>query len=327
MLGIEHPVIQAAIGGAAGPELAAAVSNAGALGTLALTGCGGEGARRRIGETRNRTGRSFVTNVVLAYEVEAEIEAMLEQQPKLVSFFWGDPAPYVDRVHDAGAKLLMTVGSVEEAKHAVNAGADVIIAQGWEAGGHVRGTLSTLALVPAVVDAVRPIPVVAAGGIADGRGLAAVLGLGAQAAWIGTRFLAATEANTHPHYRVRILAAAAADTVYSTLFDGGWPDAPGRVLRTPTVAAWERAGRPASGTRPGEGEVVGRDVDGSIVRRYDAVTARREHEGDIDAFSLWAGQGVGLVTREQPAAEIVEEIVADACLVLRAGAELTGHRP
>ena len=218
MLGIEHPVIQAAIGGAAGPELAAVVSNAGALGTLALTGCGGEGARRRIGETRNRTGRSFVTNVVLAYEVEAEIEAMLEQQPKLVSFFWGDPAPYVDRVHDTGAKLLMTVGSVEEA-------------------------------------------------------------------------------------------------------------APGRVLRTPTVAAWERAGRPASGTRPGEGEVVGRDADGSVVRRYDANTARREHEGDIDAFSLWAGQGVGLVTREQPAAEIVEEIVADACLVLRAGAELTGHRP
>ena len=121
----------------------------------------------------------------------------------------------------------------------------------------MRGTVSTLALVPAVVDAVAPVPVVAAGGIADGRGLAAALALGAEAAWIGTRFLSATEAGVHPLYRARVLAGRADDTVYSTLFDGGWPNAPARALRTPVVAAWEAAGRPRPGARPGEGDVIG----------------------------------------------------------------------
>ena len=110
---------------------------------------------------------------------------------------------------------------------------------------------------PAVVDAVAPVPVVAAGGIADGRGLAAALALGAEAVWIGTRFVSATEADAHPLYRERLLAADADDTVYSTLFDGGWPDAPARTLRNPTIEAWEAAGRPAPGARPGEGDVIG----------------------------------------------------------------------
>ena len=322
VLGIDYPILQAAIGGAAGPELAAAVSNAGGLGTVALTGWGRDGARHFIREARELTNRGFITNVVLAYDVEAEIDVMIEEKPKLVSFFWGDPAPYVDRVHKAGSKLMMTVGSVEEAKKAADAGVDIIVAQGWEAGGHVRGTVSTLALVPAVVDAVGPAPVVAAGGITDGRGLAAVLNLGAQAAWIGTRFLASSEANAHAEYRARVLTATAADTVYSELFDGGWPNAPGRVIRTSMVEAWERAGRAEPGSRVGEGDLIARDKDGSPVYRFDAVTARREHAGDIDSFSLWAGQGVGLVTREQTAAEIVAEIVDQAREVLQAGARL-----
>ncbi len=321
-LGIDYPILQAAIGGAAGPELAAAVSNAGGLGTVALTGWGGDGAKKLIRETRGLTKRGFATNVVLAYDVEAEIDAMLEERPKVVSFFWGDPAAYVDRVHAAGSKLMMTVGSVEEAMKAVGAGADIIVAQGWEAGGHVRGTVSTLALVPTVADAVKPVPVVAAGGVSDGRGLAAVLNLGAQAAWIGTRFLASTEANTHVKYRNWVLTATAADTVYSNLFDGGWPDAPGRVVRTPMVEAWERAGRPGPGFRVGEGDLIARDKDGNPVYRFDAMTARRDHEGDIDSFSLWAGQGVGLVTREQTAAEIIAEIVDQTREVLYAGAKL-----
>ncbi|MEM7226085.1 MAG: nitronate monooxygenase family protein [Pseudomonadota bacterium] len=323
-LGIDYPILQAAIGAAACPALAAAVSNAGGLGTLGLTGWGGEGAKQLIDETRGLTNRGFTTNVVLAYDVAAEIDAMLAEKPKLVSFFWGDPAPYVERVHQAGSLLMLTVGSVEEAKAAVDAGVDIIVAQGWEAGGHVRGTVSTLALVPAVVDAIDPVPVVAAGGISDGRGLAAVLSLGAQAAWIGTRFLASAEANTHRAYRAKVLAASTADTHYSALFDGGWPDAPGRVIRTPTVEVWERAGRPERGERVGEGDVIAKDEEGNPVYRFDASTPRREHEGDIEAFPLWAGQGVGLVTREQSAADIVSEIVEQAREVLKAGALLSG---
>lgn len=316
-LGIDHPVIQAPIGGAAGPALAAAVSGAGGLGTLGLTNRGAEDARRFIAEVRRRTDRPFAANVVLAFDAAAEIDAMLAERVPVVSLFWGDPAPLAPRIHGAGALLMMTVGSVDEAKRAAEAGADIIVAQGWEAGGHVRGTLSTLALVPAVVDAVAPLPVAAAGGIADGRGLAAVLALGAQAGFIGTRFLAATEADAHKDYRARVLAAEGADTVYSTLYDGGWPDAPGRVLRTPTVAAWEAAGRPGPGARPGEGDVVAEAPYGAV-GRYLAMTARGDITGDIAALPLWAGQGVGLVRREEPAATIVAGIVAEARATLAA---------
>ena len=238
--------------------------------------------------------------------------------------FWGDPTPLAARVHAAGSLLMVTVGSVEEAKRAVSGGADIIVAQGWEAGGHVRGTMSTLALVPAVVDEIAPVPVVAAGGIADGRGLAAVLALGAQSAWVGTRFLGASEADLHPIYRARVLDARSADTVYSTLFDGGWPDAPGRALRTPTVVAWEAAGRPATGARAGEGDAIGR-VGDEVLLRYEAVTPRPDFDGDIEAMSLWAGQGVGLVGREQPAAEIVRELVEEARSVMLSGGRLAAR--
>jgi NAD(P)H-dependent flavin oxidoreductase YrpB (nitropropane dioxygenase family) len=323
-LGFEHPIIQAPIGGAASPALAAAVSGAGGLGAVTLTGLGADGTRSRIREVRRRTELPFVSNLILAYDIAEELEAALAERVPIVSLFWGEPEPLSQRIRDTGAILMVTVGSVAEAVRAVDAGADVIVAQGWEAGGHVRGTTATLALVPAVVDAVAPVPVVAAGGIADGRGLAAVLALGAQAAWIGTRFVSATEADAHPFYRERLLAANAEDTVYSTLFDGGWKDAPGRVLRTAAVAAWEDAGRPASGARPGEGEIVGHGRYGPI-HRYDAMTARGEVTGDIEAMSLWAGQCVGLVHREQPAAEIVNEIVAEARAILESGARLAAQ--
>ena len=159
----------------------------------------------------------------------------------------------------------------------------MVVAQGWEAGGHVRGTVATLPLVPSVIDAVAPTPVVAAGGIADGRGLAAVLALGAGAAWIGTRFLASTEAAIHPHYRERVLQASAADTVYlENLFDRGWENAPHRVLRNRTVEQWEAAGRPAFGQRPGEGEAIARSSAGAPVVRYQAHTPSAGTEGEIE---------------------------------------------
>src|SRR5262249_48682961 len=162
----------------------------------------------------------------MSFSYEEELEACLQEHVPVVSFFWGEPAPYIERCHAAGATVLLQVGSVEEARRAVDAGVDIIVAQGWEAGGHVRGDVPTLPLVPSVVDAVAPIPVVAAGGIVDGRGLAAVLALGAAGAWIGTRFLASEEASVHPDYLKRVLEGTAAETVYTTLFDANWPDAP-----------------------------------------------------------------------------------------------------
>ena len=197
-------------------------------------------------------------------------------------------------------------------------GVDVIVAQGWEAGGHVWGQVSTLALVPAVVDAVPSTPVVAAGGITDGRGLAAIRTLGAGAAWMGTRFVASEEAPAHPDWKARLIGAAETDTFYSSLFDVGWPDAPHRTLRNQTIDDWLAAGSPPPGTRPGEGEVLATRPDGSQAVRYSSVSARDSMVGRIDDLSLWCGQGVALVKEILPAAEIVRRTVAEAEAILAA---------
>jgi nitronate monooxygenase len=155
--------------------------------------------------------------------------------------------------------------------------------------------------------------VVAAGGIADGRGLAAVLALGASGAWIGTRFLASLEAAIHPHYRDRLLRASENDTVFlEELFDVGWRNAPHRVLRNKTIDEWEAAGRPPSGARPGEGEVIASSRLAGEIVRYQSFTPGADVEGDIDALSMWAGQSVGLISQVKPAGEIVREIVEQA---------------
>jgi NAD(P)H-dependent flavin oxidoreductase YrpB (nitropropane dioxygenase family) len=240
------------MGGAVTPTLAAAVSNAGGLGMLPLTWTPADEIAKSVAEVRRRTERPFGVNLGLAWDQQARLAAVLETGVSIVSFFSGDASRVLGVAHVAGAIVFVTVGTAEEGRVAAAAGADVVVAQGWEAGGHVSGTVSTLALVPRVIDAVAPVPVVAAGGIADGRGLAAVLALGAAGAWVGTRFLAASEADIHPDYRRRILAAGESDTFYGTLFDRGWPAAPHRTLRNSTVEAWERAGRPASGSRPGD---------------------------------------------------------------------------
>ncbi len=177
--------------------------------------------------------------------------------------------------------------------------------------------VATMPLVPAVVDAVGAVPVVAAGGIADGRGLAAALALGAGAGWFGTRFLVAEEATIHPDYRARLLASSEADTVHlADLFNGGWPDAPHRALYNSTVAAWEAAGRPRPGARPGEGEVVASSLSRGEIQRYRSYTPGPDATGDIEALSMWAGQSVALIRRTQPAAEIVREIISEATATL-----------
>ena len=308
LLKIDLPIVQAPIGSAACPELAGAVSGAGALGTLALTWTAPDACADRIRRTRALTDRPFAVNLVLDWDPHERIEVCAREGVLLISTFWGDPGPYVDLIHDSGALHLHTVGSVAEAVAAAEAGVDVIVAQGTEAGGHVRGTTSTLSLVPAVVDAVSPVPVIAAGGIADARGVVAMLSLGAQATWIGTRFLLAAEANVHAAYRDRLIAANAGDTVYTEVFDGGWPDASHRVLRNATLTAWEAAGRPAAPDRPGEGDLVATAPNGSALPRYHMALPQAGTDGDVEAMALYAGQGVGLMRACSPAAGIVEEL-------------------
>jgi NAD(P)H-dependent flavin oxidoreductase YrpB (nitropropane dioxygenase family) len=304
--------------GAVGPTLAAAVSNAGGLGMLAPWRADVETMRRQIRETRALTPRPFAVNLVLEIPQQERLAVCLDEGVPIISFFWRDPASLVPRAKAGGALVLHTVGSADDAKRAVDCGVDIVVAQGWEAGGHVRGMVATMPLVPTVVDAVRPTPVVAAGGIADGRGLAAVLALGAAGALIGTRFLASHEAAIHRRYQELLLRASETDTIYlDNLFDVRWPNAPHRTLRNKTIEAWEAAGRPASGQRPGEGEVIATSQSSGPIVRYQSYTPGVDVEGDIDALSLWAGQSVGLVSKLQPAGEIVREIAEEARLILR----------
>ena len=303
-----------------GAELAAAVSQAGGLGIMSFNRNPPEVLRREIRRVRELTDRPFGVNVLLPAKVDELVVVCLEEKAPLLSLFWGDPAPYIEPAHRAGVKVIHQVGSVAEARAAVDAGVDIIIAQGVEAGGHVRGNVSTMALIPRVVDAVAPVAVIAAGGIADARGLVAALALGAQGAAFGTRFLASSEALTHPEYQRKILDAGEEDTVRTTLFGYSWPDAPHRVLRTPFVDKWRNEEARGNEGRPDEPVIGETRIGGGTVpvRRFMSYTPSRGTTGDIESMALYAGQGVGLVREVKPAGEIVRELVSGARAILEA---------
>jgi nitronate monooxygenase len=216
-LGVNVPIFSVGMSWLAGPELASAVSNAGGCGVVGLAGMSGAEVRPRIRKTRALTNKPFGVNVILARLQEGQIDACFDERVPLIVFFWGDPSPYVLEAHRLGIKVFLQVGSVAEATAAAEAGIDGVIAQGVEAGGHVRSTTSLSTLLPSVVDAVKPVPVVAAGGIANGKGLVAALSLGAQGVSIGTRFLCSDEAFAAPGYKNRVVQSVAEDTMYTSL--------------------------------------------------------------------------------------------------------------
>ena len=315
LLNIEVPVICAPmVPHITGPELAAAVSNAGGLSIISFGGYAPPLLREEISRLRALTDRPFGVNLLLQFPVEEHVNVCVEERVPVLSFFWGDPSPYVERAHAAGLKVIDQVGSVEAARRSAAAGVDVIIAQGVEAGGHVAGQVSTMALVPRVVDAVSPVPVVAAGGIADARGLVAALALGAEGVVLGTRFLATPEAGAHPVYKRKVIEATEEDTVRTTLFGHGWPHAPHRALRTAFVNGWLKDEARGSEQRPDE-PVIGETVFGGQrvpVLRFMGLPPSAEATGDIESMGLLAGQSVGLVRELKPAAEIVKELVEGA---------------
>lgn len=310
-LGIELPIVQAPIGSATTPELAAAVSNAGGLGMLSVTWRSESEIRSIVRQTKSLTDKPFGVNLVLAFDIERKLKICLDEGVEVISLFWGTPDLYVDLVHQAGAVVMHSVGDTLEAKQACNAGVDIVVAQGWEAGGHVRGKVSTIALIPAVVDIVSPIPVVAAGGIADGRGILAALALGASGVWLGTRFLASHEAKIHQIYRENLLAAKVEDTVYSTLFDLGWQNAPHRTLNNSTVKLWSAAGSPPSGDRPGENEIIGHTSQGEAILRYSDTIPLPDTTGNLEQLALYAGQSVGSIDSIDSSAEIIATLMAE----------------
>jgi NAD(P)H-dependent flavin oxidoreductase YrpB (nitropropane dioxygenase family) len=328
LLGIEHPIFSAGIGGGARAELVAAVSDAGGFGVLGASGVPLELLGAEVARTRALTGKPFGINVIIAQDTSADAEedrrffgeqirAASAEGAAAVVLFWGDPAPLVAPAHEAGLKVLIQVGSVEEAAAAAAAGVDAVIAQGLEAGGHVRGTTSIWELLPATVDEIAPVPVLASGGIGDGGGVARALALGAHGVSLGTRFVASDESNVHPAYKQRVVESTATDTVYTEdLYDVWWPNAPHRTLRNSTYAEWEAAGRPPSGERPGEGTTIGtrRSYAGDLIEwpRYATGMITPEFAGEIEYAPMWAGESCSVVKDVKPAAEIVADLMRDA---------------
>jgi NAD(P)H-dependent flavin oxidoreductase YrpB (nitropropane dioxygenase family) len=326
LLDIEVPVLGAPMGlDITSLELAAAVSNAGGLGIISFGGYPPPALRERIKKLRSLTSRPFGVNILLEgphlpLPEAAFVNVCVEERVPVLSFFWGDPTPYVERAHKAGIKVCDQVGSVDAARRAQGAGVDFIIAQGVEAGGHIAGSVSTMVLTPRVVDAVDPIPVVAAGGIADGRGLAAALALGAEGVVLGTRLIASAECGAHEVYKQKVIAASEEDTVRTTLFGNGWPNAYHRTLRTPFVEQWLPEEQRGSEERPDE-PVIGEVTLGGArmpLRRFEGIPPAQDATGEIESMDFLAGQCVGLVQEIKTAAEIVREVVQGAALVLRA---------
>ncbi len=307
VLDIQHPILNAPMGGTATANLAAAVSEAGGFGMIGGTsGAGPDWLRSQIRMTRTLTTRSFGVGFISSFpDIDDLVQVALEERVAAINHSFADPTPYVVEAHAVGVKIFAQVQTVAQAIRAAQAGVDLIIAQGTEAGGHT-GNAGTLALVPAVVDAVGAIPVVAAGGIGDGRGLAAVLMLGAVGAWLGTRFVASHEWGGQQWEQAAVLAATADDTVRTAVFDRvrkapfpvGIAD---RMLRNAFTDAWQ-----------GREEAIEQQRQ---VLQGEIAQAAAQH--NTQAVDISAGVAVGLIQTVAPAAMIIQQLIQEAEHVLR----------
>ena len=313
LLNIQFPIIQAPIGSAATPELAASVSNTGGLGMLALSWTDLKTTRKIIQETKRLTDKPFGVNLVLEWEQSERVQICIEENVAVVSFFWGDSTPFIHPLKLNGIKVCQTVSTCEEALYFEKQGVDFIVAQGWEAGGHVLGKVATSVLVPSIADKLK-IPFVSAGGFTNGRGLLAALSLGASGIWIGTRFLMTKEANVNAVYQNIIANANENDTVYAErLFNIGWDNAPHRIIRNSTVKNWEEADKPIVGERPNENEIIAYKQNGENIKRYGDDIPTKTTTGNLEALALYAGQSVGLIGYTiNTAAEVLIEIIKEA---------------
>jgi len=300
VLGIEIPIVQAGMSTYTSAELVAAVSNAGGLGVIGALGRNRDDLRDEIRRVRALTSKPFGVNHVVCLIDDECVELTLAQRVPVLSLSWGRAAELTARAHEAGVKVMHQVTTPEEAGATAAEGADVIVAQGTEGGGHVGSSMSTMALVPQSVDIVKPVPVLAAGGIADGRGLAAAIMLGAQGVLMGTRFLATVECHGRGHSKDALLNSLGSQTLASKFYDDvsgiQWPGSVVRAIRNPLLDEWAR--------RPDEWGRVADEV-------RPALQAAVAH-GDF----VLAGESVGLVHEILPAGELVKKIADGARALL-----------
>ena len=309
--GLKYPIFNAGMGGLASPALAAAVSAAGGLGATGITNVAADGVRTRVSQIKSATDRPFAVNYLLAYDRTGldTLAVALEAGAPVVQFAWGIPSKgAVATIRSARAKFGVQISTVGGSRQALELGADYLICQGTEAGGHVQATLSLDETLPRVLDEAKTIPVLAAGGIANGRAIRQALVAGASGVLMGTRFIATKEASAHDDYKSAITKAKASDTVLTVCFQDGWVNAPHRVLRNRTIDMWEAAGCPPPGRRPGEGDVVQTRVNGNKDLRYSLNTPGPGGTGTVTEMAMYAGRGVDAIRDVPSAAELIERL-------------------
>ncbi len=312
LLGIEHPIILAGMGNISLAEIVAAVSNAGGLGVLGGGFLPPEELRREIREVKERTSKPFAVDLLVAENmpgVNDLLRVLYEEEVRIFVSGLGNPGALVKEMKGHGMTVLAMIGNTKHARRCAEAGVDGIVAQGTEAGGHT-GRVATLPLVPAVVDAVSPLPVAAAGGIGDGRGLVAALALGASAAVVGTRFVATRDAGGHEAYKQRIVSATEEDTLITKAYTGKSC----RVIRNPYAESW--IGR--------EGEIEPFPVQ--MMRNWDKMQAAVEG-GNTDLGIMPAGQVSGLIHELESATDVVNGMMAEAEEILSGLAKLRAGEP
>ncbi len=305
---VERALVQAPVGGCAGPELVAATAEAGALGTLACTWTAADAIAPLVARVRALTALPFAANLVLWFGPDAQLEALLAAGVPVITFSWGQPGrERIARCHAAGARALVQVGTAAGARQARVDGADAVIAQGVEAGGHVQSTTPLADLLDDVLEVCGDIPVIATGGLAERADIARVRRRGAAGAMLGTSFVATVESAAHERYKAALVAAAGQDTALTVCFDGDWPHAPHRVLRNPTLERWEAAGCPAPGRRPDEVAALA-TRGGRGIARYDDSPPLAGDEGAVAEMCLYAGAGCGAIADIPTAAELIARL-------------------
>jgi enoyl-[acyl-carrier protein] reductase II len=321
--GLEVPFINAGMAFIATVPLVRAVCKAGGMGMLGIPAMPPDVLRAAIRDIKAVDPACFGVDIIARFSGIEHIEMCVTEKVPVVVFFWDDaPDEWLSRLRAAGSHIWFQVGSVDEAKAAFRRGGQVLVVQGSEAGGHNRSAAATFSLLPAVIDAVPSVPVVAAGGIADGRTVAAALALGADAVWVGTRLLASFEAYAHPQYKDQVVAAGVEDTARHFIFGPEFPDAPTRGLRNRIVREWERReGPPPYKVVPdselpviGQARFYGQEFP---MKRFCGFPPTPEFTGDLEEMSLLAGESVGQTKRLMSAARIIEEMISGAEAVIR----------
>ncbi len=318
LLGCRYPILSAGMGGVARAELTAAVSAAGGYGTLGMVRESPELITREIRAVRERTDSAFGVNLIPAATapdlLDDQLAVCRQEKVHSMTFFWDVHADAIAAAKAGGSRVLYQVGSLEDALKAEAAGADALIVQGMEAGGHVRGSVSSLVLLPLVASAVN-VPVLASGGFASGASLVAALALGAGGIHCGTLFLATRESFAHDLHKQRIVEAKVQDTVHTDAFAINWPpSSPVRVLGSPITDALngKHFGHSADAI---EREVVANE-EGRDIYLYSTDSPLRSMTGDLDRLALFAGQVAGQIDQVESAADVVARIVTEARSVI-----------